>query len=67
MKTLVDVWVLRSGEYYETFGDKMDAIQRITDSEFLEYFPENTVFTLQPGYVLVTEEPKHNIKPKRVR
>lgn len=53
MKTVIDVWVLRSGGYFETFGKKTDAMLQLADVSFLDEFPDNTVFTLQPGYIVV--------------
>jgi hypothetical protein len=53
VKTLVDCWILESGEYMQTFHTKEAAIMEMTDSEFLEYFPDQTVLSLRPGYVVV--------------
>lgn len=69
MKTVIDVWILKSGDYFETFGKKTDAMATLADLEFLDSFPDNTVFTLQPGYVVVDykppKRPKHKDKPKK--
>lgn len=68
MKTLIDCWVLASGDYFETFGNKTDAIYQLADTSFLEHFPENTVFTLQTGYVVVDyKAPKKSKKPKKLK
>jgi hypothetical protein len=53
VKTLVDCWILESGGYMQTFPTKEAAIMEMTDSEFLEYFPDQTVLSLRPGYVVV--------------
>jgi hypothetical protein len=66
VKTVEDVWMIKSGEYFETFGKRTDAMMQLADTSFLEQFPENTVFTLQPAYVVVDyRPPKHKNKPKR--
>lgn len=66
MKTLMDVWVVRSGIYSAVFPDKARAIIDMSNPATLEQFPENTVFTLQPGYMVVDyEPPKKNKKPKK--
>jgi hypothetical protein len=66
LKTLVDVWVVRSGAYTAYFTDKTKALLEMTNPATLEQFPENTVFTLQPGYMVVNyEPPKKSKKPKK--
>jgi hypothetical protein len=57
LKTLVDCWVLESGEYMQTFRTKEDAIMELTNTEFLDYFPDQTVLTMRPGYVVVELTP----------
>jgi hypothetical protein len=66
VKTLVDVWVVRSGIYSAVFESKTQAILEMGNPAILEQFPENTVFTLQPGYMVVDyEPPKKSKKPKK--
>jgi hypothetical protein len=58
--------VLRSGVYNVVFKDKAQALLELSNPSTLEQFPENTVFTLQPGYVVVDyEAPKKAKKPKK--
>lgn len=56
MKTVRDVWVLKSGDWVSIFESREDIMKVLANQEFLDQFPENIVFTIQPGYQIVDFE-----------
>lgn len=56
MKTVVDVWVLQSGEYSLSFDDRLEAHKLLANPEFLQQFPDNVMFELFHAYRVVDFE-----------
>lgn len=56
MKTVVDVWVLRSGEYSLSFDDRLEAHKLLANPEFLQQFPDNVMFELFHAYRVIDFE-----------
>lgn len=50
MKTVVDVWILRSGDYSLSFNDRQEAMKLLANTSFLEQFPDNVMFELFHAY-----------------
>lgn len=63
MKTVKDIWMIRSGTFVQYFEDKPTAMLVMVNQEFLDCFPDNVVFTLDHGYEVVDYEPPTLVIP----
>ena len=55
-KTLIDIWVLSSGSWKQSFENRLDAIALLSSQDFLNSCPDNTLFYLQHAYKVVKFE-----------
>jgi hypothetical protein len=69
MKTVKQVWRIASGDWSLTFDNRNEAIAKLSDTSFLEQFPENTVLVVTPAYQIVDFEVpgyEYAIEPQRL-
>lgn len=56
MKTVQDIWLLKSGDWVQSFDTRSDIMRLLADTSFLEQFPDNIMFQVQPAYKVVDFE-----------
>jgi hypothetical protein len=56
MKTVKQVWTLRSGSWFDTFESPSDMMLALSDPEYLSSFPDGTILTPSPSYEIVDFE-----------
>lgn len=56
MKTVKDIWLLKSGDWVMSFNTRPEIMRLLAETSFLEQFPDNIMFQLQHAYQVVDFE-----------